>query len=88
VARDDYTMAEIAERDGYVCWLCDLPVDMALVSPHDGSPSTDHVIQIADGGTDTRGNVRLAHRLCNSVRAGRDRAPSWVLARVLARATL
>lgn len=61
VEREPYTTAEIAERDGYRCWLCGGAVDMGLKFPHRESASVDHVVPLSLGGDDTRPNVRLAH---------------------------
>lgn len=61
----------IADRDGYVCGLCHLDVDMTLQSPDPGSPSIDHIRPLARGGDDTKANVQLAHRLCNQRKGDR-----------------
>lgn len=61
VEREPYTTQEIAERDGFRCWLCGRKVDMALTYPHPRSASIDHVVPLSKGGDDTRANVRLAH---------------------------
>ena len=66
---DRYTLAEIAERDGWKCHLCDRKVPK--VSPahyHPKKASIDHLVPISDGGLDVRENVRLAHLHCNVVR--------------------
>ena len=66
VERDDYTRAEIAERDSYTCQLCGDPVDMGLRAPDRMSATIDHVVPLSVGGNDTRSNVQLAHWSCNS----------------------
>jgi hypothetical protein len=65
-ASEPYTLAEIAERDRYCCQLCREPVDMSVAAPDPWSPSIDHIVPLADGGDDTRANVQLAHRTCNT----------------------
>lgn len=65
-ARVSVTVQEIAAADGTLCRLCDAPVDMALRSPDRLSPSVDHVIPRARGGSDYRDNLQLSHRGCNS----------------------
>jgi hypothetical protein len=55
----------VAERDAWVCWLCDAPVDPALRHPNPLSASLDHVQPLSRGGTDTYENTRLAHLTCN-----------------------
>lgn len=71
VEREPYTRDEIAERDGYVCWLCGEPVDMGLRHPHPRSASVDHFIPLSLGGDDTRANVYLAHLGENLARGSR-----------------
>lgn len=66
VPSEPYTLAEIAERDGYCCQLCRAPVDMDVPWPDRWSPTIDHVLPLALGGDDTRANVQLAHLACNS----------------------
>jgi 5-methylcytosine-specific restriction endonuclease McrA len=38
------------------------------------APTVDHVIPISEGGTDTKANVQLAHRICN-LRKGKRGTP-------------
>ncbi|MFI5819304.1 HNH endonuclease [Streptomyces rishiriensis] len=63
-----YSTEEIGERDGWVCGLCQDPVDQAYRHPDPRSPSIDHVRTIAAGGADTKKNVRLTHWGCNHER--------------------
>lgn len=51
------------------CWICGFMVHREHKAPHPGSPSVDHVVRLADGGRNTRENLRLAHLGCNSGRA-------------------
>lgn len=69
-----------------VCWICGLPIDMALKKPHPGSWSMDHIIPVAmGGGLIDPANVRSAHLRCNMKRGtGRgkpatagDRSAGW-----------
>ena len=39
--------------------------DPELTSPHRWSASIDHVIPVAEGGTDSADNKRAAHTRCN-----------------------
>lgn len=64
-------LQEIAERDGWRCWLCDEPVDPAMSVNDARGPSVD--ARIADakakgrqGRRDDSGGERLAHRGCNT----------------------
>ena len=65
VVREPYRFAEIAERDGWVCGICDAPVDPSLTHPAPASGSIDHIVPLSRGGADTRANVQLAHLGCN-----------------------
>lgn len=65
----------IIERDGDACWLCHEPVDTAAKAPSALSPTVDHVLPLARGGSDADDNLRLAHFVCNMRRGvGRDEA--------------
>lgn len=54
-----------------ICWICKdreqpmEPYSQAVISPW--AASIEHLIPKRDGGPDTVGNVRLAHRWCNNV---------------------
>lgn len=56
------------EADGWKCQICFEPVDYTADALSDWYPSIDHIIPRAHGGSDDRGNLRTAHRWCNSVR--------------------
>ena len=61
---------EVYERDGWVCGLCDLPIDSSLTWPHKWSASLDHVVPqshmlIPDH---SASNLRAVHLQCNSMR--------------------
>lgn len=65
VAAEVFSRAEIAERDGWVCQLCQVSVDPALEWPHPMSQSLDHKIPLSKGGAHSRANCQLAHLTCN-----------------------
>lgn len=71
VASEPYTLAEIAQRDGYCCGLCGGTVDMEVPWPDRWAPTVDHVVPLVAGGDDTRANVQLAHFVCNSRKGAR-----------------
>lgn len=71
VPTERYTLAEIAQRDRRTCQLCRKRVAMTKVVPHPKAPTIDHVVPLADGGSDLRSNVQLAHFLCNSTKSNR-----------------
>lgn len=60
----------LRQRDGDDCWVCGLPLDWEgdRLGPLAGT--LDHIHPVRDGGTCTRTNLRLAHRVCNQ---GRER---------------
>lgn len=57
------------ERDGGVCWICGGMCDINADPNSNLYPSVDHMIPQSMGGMDTLDNVRLAHRICNSLRS-------------------
>jgi len=60
----------IYERDGWMCQLCDDPVDPDLGQSDLWGPTLDHIVCQSWGEEPDHspGNLRLAHRWCNSVR--------------------
>lgn len=71
VATEPYTLAEIAERDGWRCHICRGAVPKRLLGRggyHPKGPSIDHLVPLAMGGDDVRANVALAHHRCNSLK--------------------
>lgn len=90
---------ELADRDGWVCWLCEGPIDRDAPDGSPGQATVDHVVPRSRGGRTELANLRLAHRRCNGVRgnhlpeldwperfAAIDPAPVWQsLARIVRR---
>lgn len=69
----DITLAEVAARDGGLCYLCGLPVEWEDYHMIGGKkyasrkyPSIDHVKPLSRGGAHSWENVRLAHFSCNA----------------------
>ena len=58
----------ICERDGWICWVCQQPIDSTLKPPHVASGTEDHVIPLSKGGSDTDDNLKAAHFACNASR--------------------
>lgn len=68
-AGDDYTLREIAERDGWRCHLCQRQVPDRPYKARPNDATIDHLIPVSAGGQDVRTNVALAHNECNSKRS-------------------
>lgn len=68
---ESFNSIEIFERDGWHCQLCGEVVDKGLSHPHSLSPTLDHIIPLAKGGSHERENVQLAHFICNSRKGDR-----------------
>lgn len=61
-----FSMHDLGERDGWVCGICDEPLDRALKWPDAHSISIDHIIPISKGGPHLApSNLRLTHLTCN-----------------------
>ena len=76
----DIEIHELYKRDNGVCHICgglcdwgDKEVRPTVIVCGDLYPSVDHVIPLAKGGLHEWSNVRLAHRICNSLKS--DRIP-------------
>ena len=65
MARGGSGLAEVGERDGWRCWLCDEPVDPDASVNTDLGPSVDSGL-VAKAKKGTAGVERLAHRACNT----------------------
>lgn len=61
----DISIERLLKRDGHKCYICDKAVIMNGDTNHDLYPSIEHVKAIANGGTHTWDNVKIAHRKCN-----------------------
>lgn len=62
---ESFHSQEIYERDGWLCGICETPIDPGAKLPDPMSASIDHVIPISKGGTHERANVQAAHLHCN-----------------------
>lgn len=63
---ETFDYLEVFERDDWVCGICDQAVDSDRSWPDPMSPSLDHIIPVARGGSHTRENGQLAHLRCNT----------------------
>ena len=57
---------EVAEREGWRCWLCDEPVDPDMSVNDPRGPSIDSVVTKAKAKRSGPAEERLAHRGCNT----------------------
>lgn len=66
------TLKALVERDGLTCTICGGLCDWNDIDDRGivGAtyPSIDHIVPMADGGDHVWSNVRIAHKLCNSIR--------------------
>lgn len=71
-----YTRQHIFDRDGYDCYICNTPVDLAAnhIQGQPGwelYPHIEHVKPLSKGGDDILENVKIAHAVCN-IRKGAE----------------
>lgn len=62
---ETFNKVEVFERDSWICWLCEEPIDREAVFPDGLSASLDHVIPLSRGGEHSRANTKCAHLRCN-----------------------
>jgi 5-methylcytosine-specific restriction endonuclease McrA len=69
--------ADVRERHGDDCYLCERTIDYALPWPDPASPSMDHIVPLSLGGTHTLDNVAMTHLRCNNKKNARttDKRP-------------
>lgn len=64
--------AQLCRRDRWKCQLCGEPVKRKAQVPDPLSPTLDHIIPLAKGGTHEAKNVQLAHFRCNALKRDRE----------------
>jgi hypothetical protein len=67
---------EIGDRDNWICWLCDKPVDPDASVNSDLGPSTDS-FALAKAKKGASGGERLAHRMCNTMKGKNAPVVAW-----------
>lgn len=65
---NEITVQSLYRRDNGICWICGGKCDITADGNDNNYPSVDHIIPVSLGGKDEWDNVRLAHRICNSLR--------------------
>lgn len=73
------SLKELYKRDKGICYICGNKCDYEDYTYRGNTfiagnyyPSIDHVIPISKGGTDDWNNLKLAHRLCNSIKSDKE----------------
>lgn len=74
---DDITLDKLIKRDNNICYLCNKQCDSedyyinnnGIHIAGNNYPSIDHIIPLNKGGTHTWSNIKLSHRLCNSIKS-------------------
>ncbi len=57
---------KVLERDGWICWLCGLPIDRDAPARSRWGASVDHSVPRSKGGNLLDpGNLRACHHGCN-----------------------
>jgi 5-methylcytosine-specific restriction endonuclease McrA len=68
-SRDDSFMtlrSDLLRRDGSLCYLCGVGLSLTTSYPDPLFASVDHVLALANGGSNDPMNLRLAHLVCNT----------------------
>lgn len=70
-----YTLQEVLEKFGCVCYLCEQPIDLTLprkigVEGWEYGLHLDHILPVSRGGQDTLDNVAPTHAICNLNKRG------------------
>lgn len=71
VDAERFEYREVFDRDGWICQLCDEPVDPQLRHPDPMSVSLDHIVPLALSGPHSRSNSQTAHLVCNRRKGAR-----------------
>ena len=69
---ESFTDKDIRMAHGDDCYLCGELINFKLKFPHPNSPSVDHIVPLARGGTHTLGNCAMTHWGCNNRKNVRD----------------
>lgn len=71
VPADDVTVTDLMIDQDFLCYLCNGSIDPDCRHPDLMSPSIDHIVPLARGGTSLRENVAAAHLRCNLLKGDR-----------------
>lgn len=67
-----FTDQDVRMAHGDICYLCGDPINFKLRYPNPDSPSVDHIVPLARGGTHTLDNCAMTHWGCNNKKNVRD----------------
>lgn len=67
---------EVGDRDNWICWLCDTPVDPDASVNSDRGPSVDSY-SVAKSKKNLVTVERLAHRDCNTMKGKKPPVVAW-----------
>ena len=67
---------EVGDRDNWICWLCDSPVDPDASVNSDRGPSVDSY-SVAKSKKNVVTVERLAHRDCNTMKGKKPPVVAW-----------
>ena len=67
---------EVGDRDNWICWLCDTPVDPDASVNSDRGPSVDSY-SVAKSKKNVVTVERLAHRGCNTMKGKKPPVVAW-----------
>ena len=72
-------LEEVADRDGWRCWVCDEPVEAKASANDPRGPSVDSrtAKPVKGGKKDFAGGERLAHRACNTKKGAVTAVIAW-----------
>lgn len=80
--KENISLEVLYKRDNGTCYICgklcrydDYIVRDGVFIAGDYYPSIDHVVPLAAGGEHSYSNVRLAHRICNSIKSAKIITP-------------
>lgn len=62
---DDIDALALFEAHGWVCCICNKPINRRLRCPNWYAATIEHIIPISKGGTHTWDNTAPAHLICN-----------------------
>lgn len=62
---------EVFDRDGWMCGICNEPVNRSARFPDPSSVSLDHIVPLSRGGDHSRANCQAAHLGCNMRKGAR-----------------